>query len=157
MTPALVRKGDVLQRSTTAGELPWSLPARKYSRQPSIQIQDALRHFFRPTRTGDSKTDFYFAYQKEATEYDHFVEQYDEYLNTSLIFVSSSHLRLMPLNNPIARLVFFPLSVQHSSSNYSGSWNQTKRHTSKRFSKRFKTPIRPSLHPHLWQDHRRLA
>lgn len=64
-----------------------SPPARNFSRQPSIQ--DALRPFFQPTRTGDPRTDFYSAYRKEATEYDgHFVKQYDEYLNTSLIFVS---------------------------------------------------------------------
>ena len=75
-------------------------------------------------------------------EYDeHFIEQYDEYLNTSLIFVSFSRLRLMPLNNPILRLVCSPLSVQHSLSNYNGSWNQTQRHTFKRFLKRSKTPI----------------
>jgi hypothetical protein len=54
-----------------------------------ISIQDALRLFFQPTKTGDSRTDFYSAYQKEATEYDaHFVKQYDEDLNTTLIFVS---------------------------------------------------------------------
>jgi len=55
-----------------------------------ISIQDALRLFFQPTKTGDLRTDFYSAYQKEAAEYDaHFVKQYDEDLNTTLIFVSS--------------------------------------------------------------------
>ena len=43
-----------------------------------ISIQDALRLFFQPTRTGDLRTDFYSAYQKEATEYDtYFVKRYD--------------------------------------------------------------------------------
>jgi len=55
-----------------------------------ISIQDALRLFFQPTKTGDLRTDFYSAYQKEAAEYDaHFVKQCDEDLNTTLIFVSS--------------------------------------------------------------------
>ena len=54
-------------------------------------VQDALRLFFQPTKTGDLWADFYSAYQKEAAEYDaHFVKQYDEDLNTTLIFVSLS-------------------------------------------------------------------
>ena len=56
---------------------------------PKISIQDALRLFFQPTKTGDLRTDFYSVYHKEAAEYDtHFVKQYDEDLNTTLIFVS---------------------------------------------------------------------
>lgn len=52
-------------------------------------IQDALSLFFKPTRTGDPRADFYSAYQREATEYDEqFVKQCDAYLDTSLIFVS---------------------------------------------------------------------
>lgn len=66
----------------------------------SISIQDALRLFFQPTKTGDLRTDFYSAYQKEAAEYDtNFVKQYDEDLNTTLIFVSpplSSTFRTTP-------------------------------------------------------------
>ena len=54
-----------------------------------ISIQDALRIFFQPTRTGDLRTDFYSVYQKEATEYDtNFVKRYEENLSITLIFVS---------------------------------------------------------------------
>lgn len=59
-----------------------------------------MRLFFQPTKTGDLRTDFYSAYQKEAAEYDtNFVKQYDEDLNTTLIFVSpplSSTFRTTP-------------------------------------------------------------
>ena len=51
-------------------------------------FQEALRHFFQPTKTGDPRVDFYTMYKRESTEYDtDFVKKYDDDLNTTLIFV----------------------------------------------------------------------
>jgi len=51
-------------------------------------FQDALRAFFQPIKTEDSRLDFYTMYKREATEYDtDYVKKYDEDLNTTLIFV----------------------------------------------------------------------
>ena len=51
-------------------------------------LQDALRTFFQPIKTDDSRLDFYTMYKREATEYDtDYVKKYDEDLNTTLIFV----------------------------------------------------------------------
>lgn len=80
-------------------------------------MQDALRIFFRPTMTGDSRTDFYSAYQKETTEHDErFVKQWDESLNVSLLFVSYICPKQMQSNNHVVRLVYFLPFVPHSSS-----------------------------------------
>ena len=89
----------VSSRSTHRGEY---TPVGHYRPQGSqiISIQDALRLFFQPTKTGDTRSDFYSAYQKEAAEYDtHFVKQYDEDLNTTLIFVSPSPLIIRAMSN----------------------------------------------------------
>ena len=51
-------------------------------------FQDALKHFFQPTKTGDPRVDFYTMYKRESAEYDtDYVKKYDEDLNTTLIFV----------------------------------------------------------------------
>ena len=51
-------------------------------------FQDALRSFFQPIKTDDSRLDFYTMYKREATEFDtEYVKKYDEDLNTTLIFV----------------------------------------------------------------------
>jgi len=119
--------------------------ARNLSRHPSIE--DALRLFFQPTSTGDSRRDFYSAYQKETVEHDqHFVKQYDEYLNTSLIFVSSTCPKQLQPSNPVVRPVCFPLSVRHSSSNSRRSWIRTQQRISKRFFKRFNSLVE-ARHP----------
>jgi len=52
-------------------------------------LQDALRSFFQPIKTGDARLDFYTMYKREATEYDtNYIKKYDDDLNTTLIFVS---------------------------------------------------------------------
>ena len=54
-------------------------------------IQEALRHFFQPTKTGDPRVDFYTMYKRESAEYDaDYIRKYDEDLNTTLIFVRCS-------------------------------------------------------------------
>ena len=54
-------------------------------------LQDALKTFFQPIKTGDPRVDFYTMYKREATEYDtDYVKKYDEDLNTTLIFVRCS-------------------------------------------------------------------
>ena len=51
-------------------------------------LQDALRTFFQPIKSGDPRVDFYTMYKREAAEYDmDYVKKYDEDLNTTLIFV----------------------------------------------------------------------
>ena len=51
-------------------------------------IQDALRNFIPPIKTGDPRVDFYAMYKREAAEYDtDYVKKHDEDLNTALIFV----------------------------------------------------------------------
>ena len=51
----------------------------------------ALKEFFEPLRTNDSRTDFFAIYRKESDEFDRdYTRKYDEDLNTSLIFVSPS-------------------------------------------------------------------
>lgn len=56
----------------------------------TFSIQDALRDFFHPIKTKDARADFYAAYQRESSQYDHdYVKKYDEDLNTTLVFVSS--------------------------------------------------------------------
>jgi len=55
---------------------------------PSLHF--ALKEFFDPLRTDDSRTDFFAVYRRESGEFDRdYARKYDEDLNTSLIFVSS--------------------------------------------------------------------
>lgn len=52
-------------------------------------LHSALKEFFDPLRTNDSRADFFAVYRKEADEFDReYTRKYDEDLNTSLIFVS---------------------------------------------------------------------
>ena len=54
-----------------------------------FSLHSALKQFFDPLRTGDSRTDFFTVYRKESAEFDRdYAKKYDEDLNTSLIFVS---------------------------------------------------------------------
>ena len=70
-----------VQRLLFVGSLP--LTGRSF--------QDALRAFFQPIKTNDSRLDFYTMYKREATEYDtDYVKKYDDDLNTTLIFVRPS-------------------------------------------------------------------
>ena len=51
-------------------------------------FQEALRHFFQPTKTGDPRVDSYVMHKRESAEYDtDDVKKYDEDLNVTLIFV----------------------------------------------------------------------
>jgi len=53
-------------------------------------LHSALKEFFDPLRTDDSRTDFFTVYRRESGEFDRdYARKYDEDLNTSLIFVSS--------------------------------------------------------------------
>ena len=62
---------------------------------PRHSLHSALKEFFEPLRTNDSRTDFFTVYRKESEEFDReYTRKYDEDLNTSLIFVS--HLVLVP-------------------------------------------------------------
>ena len=55
----------------------------------TASVQDALRDFFPQIKTKDTRADFYTAYQRESSQYDHdYVKKYDEDLNTTLVFVS---------------------------------------------------------------------
>ena len=52
-------------------------------------LHSALKEFFDPLRTNDSRTDFFAMYRRESEEFDRdYAGKYDEDLNTSLIFVS---------------------------------------------------------------------
>jgi len=64
----------------------------------TFSIQDALRDFFPPIKTKDARADFYAAYQRESSQYDHdYVKKYDEDLNTTLVFVSSHCPQFLPV------------------------------------------------------------
>jgi hypothetical protein len=53
-------------------------------------LHSALKEFFDPLRTGDSRADFFAVYRRESEEFDRdYAGKYDEDLNTSLIFVSN--------------------------------------------------------------------
>ena len=57
----------------------------------SISLHSALKEFFEPLKTNDSRADFFAIYRKEAAEFDRdYVRKYDEDLNTTLIFVSGA-------------------------------------------------------------------
>jgi len=52
-------------------------------------LHSALKEFFDPLRTNDSRADFFAVYRRESGEIDRdYARKYDEDLNTSLIFVS---------------------------------------------------------------------
>ena len=52
-------------------------------------LHSALKEFFDPLRTNDSRTDFFAVYRRESGEFDRdYAKKYNEDLNTSLIFVS---------------------------------------------------------------------
>jgi hypothetical protein len=55
-----------------------------------LSLHSALKEFFDPLRTGDSRTDFFALYRRESEEFDRdYAGKYDEDLNTSLIFASN--------------------------------------------------------------------
>jgi len=63
------------------------VPGQWLTSKPSIH--SALKEFFEPLRTNDSRADFFAVYRKESGEFDRdYAKKYDEDLNTSLIFVS---------------------------------------------------------------------
>ena len=83
--------------------------------QPSLQ--DALRTFFQPIKTGDPRVDFYTVYKRESAEYDtDYVKKYDEDLNTTLIFVRFSSSCLANYLTPSCRLACSLQSAPPSSS-----------------------------------------
>jgi len=60
-------------------------------------LHDALKEFFQPLRTNDTRADFFAVYRKESEEFDRgYARKYDEDLNTSLIFVSPCRPFLVP-------------------------------------------------------------
>jgi len=62
-------------------------------------VHSALKEFFNPLRTGDSRTDFFAIYQKESEEFDRgYTKKHDEDLNTTLIFVSRPIFSLVTKN-----------------------------------------------------------
>jgi len=68
-------------------------PFRLITASPPItshrSLHSALKEFFEPLRTNDSRADFFAVYRKESDEFDRdYTRKYDEDLNTSLIFVS---------------------------------------------------------------------
>lgn len=83
-------------------------------------IHTALKEFFQPLRSNDTRADFFAVYRKESEEFDRdYAGKYDEDLNTSLIFVSreTSDFEDCALNGGhLYRLVCFRRSAQRSSS-----------------------------------------
>ena len=74
---------------------PSPFPLPDYCPLTGPSFQDALKHFFQPTNTGDARVDFYTMYKRESAEYDtDYVKKYDEDLNTTLIFVRYLSARL---------------------------------------------------------------
>jgi hypothetical protein len=54
-------------------------------------LHSALKEFFEPVKTNDSRTEFFAAYRRESGEFDRdYVGKYDGDLNTSLIFVGDT-------------------------------------------------------------------
>jgi len=52
-------------------------------------LHPALKEFFEPLRTNNSRANIFAIYRKESDEFDRdYTRKYDEDLNTSLIFVS---------------------------------------------------------------------
>ena len=59
------------------------------TRATGSSLRSALKEFFDPLRTNDSRTDFFAMYRRESGEFDReYATKFDEDLNTSLIFVS---------------------------------------------------------------------
>ena len=80
-------------------------------------LQDALRTFFQPIKTEDSRVDFYTMYKRESAEHDmDYVKKYDEDLNTTLIFVRYLSPYLIDYLMHYCRLVSSPPSAPPSSS-----------------------------------------
>ena len=51
-------------------------------------IQEALRMYLQPIKNDDPRLEFFTTYKRESTEYDtDYMQNYNEYLNTTLIFV----------------------------------------------------------------------
>ena len=69
----------------------FSCSTRISLRLPCSRIQDLF-----PTDQEDHQARFYEHYRKVAEEYDkEFLKRYDEDLNTTLIFVSGCHMKLV--------------------------------------------------------------
>lgn len=84
-----------------------------------FSLRAALKEFFQPLRTNDTRADFFAIYRRESEEFDRdYARKYDEDLNTSLIFVSYHHLLLAPsaflLISEMHRLVYSQQFVQRS-------------------------------------------
>ena len=70
-------------------------------------LRDALRTFFQPIKTDDTRLDLYTMYEKESDEYGmDYVKKYDEDLNTTLISVRFS---LYALSNFLTWFVGWPV------------------------------------------------
>jgi len=62
-----------------------------------FSLRAALKEFFQPLRTNDTRADFFAIYRRESEEFDRdYARKYDEDLNTSLIFVSCHRPLLAP-------------------------------------------------------------
>ena len=95
---------------------------------PHYSLNSALKEFFDPLRTNNSRADFFSVYRKESDEFDReYTKKYDEDLNTSLIFVSYliSFLRA-GTKSKILRPVCSRQSVQHLLSMYNPNLNPTR-------------------------------
>ena len=90
-------------------------------------FQDALRAFFQPIKTDDTRRDFYTVYKREAIEYDmDYIKKYDEDLNTTLIFVRHPPLALAVYLTCPRRPVCSLLSARRSSSMSNQSFSPTR-------------------------------
>ena len=79
----MVRKGLRNYKSIQNGTL---TPFRHLDSCPLTgpSIQDALRNFIPPIKTGDPRVDFYTMYKRESAEHEtYYVKKYDEDLNTT--------------------------------------------------------------------------
>ena len=103
---------------------PISLPSDRSDGQGVVDLllsslHSALKEFFDPLRTNDSRTDFFAMYRRESEEFDRdYARKYDEDLNTSLIFVSR-RVPISPcrtLNMTVHRQVCSPQLIRRSSS-----------------------------------------
>ena len=91
-------------------------------------LHSALKEFFDPLRTNNSRADFFSVYRKESEEFDReYTKKYDEDLNTTLIFVSSLNSLLHTgTKSMMLRPVCSLQSAQHLSSTYNQNWNPTR-------------------------------
>jgi len=122
---ALANRSEVVCWISYVGLCCWPLSVNS--------IQDALRAFFRPTKHGDPRLDFYAMYEKGSTEHDFgLVKKFDADFNTALVFVRFL-IPAPPVTYFSFRRVCPPPSVLHSSSLSTRSSSQTQtsnRHTS---------------------------